>query len=256
LDIYFNTEHFFFKFDTIPFFRFDIRFFAFEHNVSNTLLPPKSKQSNKSCNRNTSSKALIIKAIVGGAVGGVVVLIGLIYLVVFLLQFHRKRKRAGFGTERNLFPETEFSTTATAVSDSTRLPNAMITSSIVSPTSPTSLIHNPLITVVPASPATTTPPREYQHHIHQPEMPDSTNHVTPSQTTPSVFLSSTSSRPLSDRPLSDNQATFLAELLRQGMSASDVPRILEHMGEDSQGPGAHNEITTDNHLPPAYDFKN
>ena len=83
-------------------------------------------------------------------------------------------------------------------------------------------------------------------------MSDSTL-TTPSQTTPSIY-SSTSLRPLSDRNVSNNQAAFLAELLRQGMSASDVPRILEHMGEDGQG--AHSEITTDSHQPPpAYDFK-
>ena len=83
-------------------------------------------------------------------------------------------------------------------------------------------------------------------------MSDSTTLATPFQTTPSIF-SSTSLGALNDRHLSDNQATFLAGLLRQGMSASDVARILENMGEDSQGPG--NEITTDSHQPPAYDFK-
>ena len=88
--------------------------------------------------------------------------------------------------------------------------------------------------------------------MHEPEISDSTTLATPSQTTPSVF-SSTSLRPLSDRHLSDNQATFLAGLLRQGMSASDVPRILENMGEDGQ---AHHKITTNSHHPPAYDFKN
>jgi hypothetical protein len=92
-------------------------------------------------------------------------------------------------------------------------------------------------------------PREYQYYIHEPEMSGST---TPSQTTPLVF-SSTSLRPLSDRHLSNNQATFLAGLLRQGMSASDVPRILENMGEDGQG--IQNQVTTDSHHPPAYDFK-
>ena len=182
------------------------------------------------------------------------VLIALICLVAFLLRSKRKRKQADFGIEGKLLPaETGFSTTTTAVSDSNRLPNAMTTSSVISSTSPTSLNFNPLITVVPATPLTSASPavqnpREYHH---EPEiMSDSTNF---SQTTPSI-LSSTSSRPLSDRHLSDNQATFLAELLRQGVSASDVPRILEHMGEDGQG--MYNEITTDGQLPPAYDFKN
>ena len=173
-------------------------------------------------------------------------LIALISIVAFLLCCKRKRKQTGTSTEGKLLP---FTTTATAVPDSDRLPNA---SSIVSSTSPISLNYNPLISVVPASPVITTPssvqnPREYRH---EPEiMPDSTNLVTPSQTTPSI-LTSTSSRP----NLSDNQATFLAELLRQGVSASDVPRILEHMDEDSQG--TQNEITTHGQLPPAYDFKN
>jgi len=95
-------------------------------------------------------------------------------------------------------------------------------------------------------------PREHQYNTLEPELSDSATLATASQTTPSIF-SSTSLGPLSDRHLSENQATFLAELLRQGMSASDVPRILENMGEDGQG--AHNEITTDSPHPPAYDFK-
>ena len=132
----------------------------------------------------------------------------------------------------------------------------MATSSIVSSTSPTSLLHNPPLAVVSASPTTITPfvenPREYQYHIHEQKVSNSTTLGTPSQTTPSIF-SSSSLGPLSDRHLSDNQATFLAGLLRQGMSTSDVPRILENMGEDGQG--AHNEITTDSPHPPAYDFK-
>lgn len=181
-------------------------------------------------------------------------LIALICLVAFLL---RKRKRTEFGPGKELFHETEFSTTAPIVSDSNRPPNAMTTLSIVSSTSPTSLLHTPPLAVVPASPTTATPPfmensREYQYYMHEPEISDSTTLATPSQTTPSVF-SSTSLSPLSDRHLSDNQATFLAGLLRQGMSASDVPRILENMGEDGQ---AHHKITTNSHHPPAYDFKN
>jgi len=183
-----------------------------------------------------------------------VALIALTCLVAFLL---RKRKRTGSGPGRELFPETGLSTTAPIISVSNHPPNTMSASSIVSSTSPTSLLHNPPLAIVPASPTTNAPPfvedpRAYQHHIHEPELSNSTTLATPSQTTPSIF-SSTSLGPLSDRHLSDNQATFLAGLLRQGMSTSDVPRILENMGEDGQG--AQHGITTDSHHPPAYDFK-
>jgi len=146
-----------------------------------------------------------------------VALIALIYLVAFLL---RKRKRTGRGPGNELFPETGFSPIPPTVSDSNRPPNAMTISSIVSSTSPTSLLHNPPLAVAPVSPTTTTPfvenPREYQYHIHEPELSDSITPATHFRTTPSIFAS-TSLHPLSDQHLSNNWAMFLAGLLRQGM---------------------------------------
>ena len=80
---------------------------------------------------------------------------------------------------------------------------------------------------------TTTPPytstensRKNQYHVLEPKYL-----IQPPSLPPLNLLHrSTSSRLLGNQHLSDNQAAFLAELLRQGVSAYDVPRILEHMG--------------------------
>jgi hypothetical protein len=204
-----------------------------------------------------------MNAVVGGSVGGVAVLC----LTALGLLFAKNRRRQSLISEKELGADAPFASSDAHMNG----PGEPIVATMA--TSPPALSPTTYLNVSPAI-STTTPQTFAAAPIAAAvppfAVPSSTQYAKRQDDDfdPSVLMtppgSITTSVSTANRNLNDEQAAFIADLYRQGMTAPDVALIAENLrreqepSESGNGEGPSTvtmPVVQPPAFPPAYDFK-